>query len=164
MDGTPHVDAGQVFWPSSRADLLDVVLSLVKRFTGVTSLTLDSDGDVSLRYGETTIVVRVDPDSPVVSLFSPVLVKVECSFELLQSLNEFNHSSQFAKLCLLGPTVFAVTEIHGKPFVPHHLEEALKFFGSFCDEKARELAGRFGTVERLDGKDRRGPTPMESVN
>jgi T3SS (YopN, CesT) and YbjN peptide-binding chaperone 1/T3SS (YopN, CesT) and YbjN peptide-binding chaperone 3 len=162
---TSNETASRAFCPRSRSELLKVVVGVVQRSTGIPSLVPDSDGDVSLTYGSATVFVRVDPNAPLVSLFSPVLANTDSSFALLEALNELNHSFQLVKFSHLGTTVFAVAEIRATPFISDHLEKTLEFFGKLCDEKVGELHSRFGERGTPRGqKAHPAKTPTESVN
>jgi len=120
------------------------VSDFLARFTGITELTFDGDGDIPLRHGSAMIFVRVHEQPPMIELFSPVLRDVTHEAGLVEALNELNSRTRFVSFSAIGGGVVASHELFAQPFVPDHLGHALAVLSRTADEADDELQARFG--------------------
>jgi T3SS (YopN, CesT) and YbjN peptide-binding chaperone 1/T3SS (YopN, CesT) and YbjN peptide-binding chaperone 3 len=131
------------------APTIDQVAPLVEEalrvFLGVEELERDRDGDIPIRAGSAMLFVRtVDSVPPIVSIFSPVLVGVERSPDLLEALNEINDRVMFGRVFWHGGNVVAMTELMALRISPEQIAFACLELGALADRLDDDLRERFG--------------------
>ncbi|HZE65625.1 MAG TPA: hypothetical protein VE081_03285 [Sporichthyaceae bacterium] len=104
----------------------------------------DKDGDIPIRAGSAMIFIRVATNSPVVELFSPLLLDAPGDALALERINRANRSIRFAKLTWTGGRVMVNHEIWCEPFVPELLIGAVGVMMSLADELDDRLRAEVG--------------------
>lgn len=106
----------------------------------------DADGDIPVRSGSAMVFVRVLPGSPVIELFSPLLLDVQGSALVLERITRLNRRMRFVSFLWDAGTVYARTQLFCQPFVSEHLRHALMVISEVADrlddEMRPELGGR----------------------
>ncbi|MCL4744601.1 MAG: hypothetical protein KJZ83_04210 [Burkholderiaceae bacterium] len=125
-------------------DPAQLLLKMVEDATGLKDLEYDRDGDIGVFFGSMVAFVRLTGDPPNVRIFSPLIVEVEETDELLARINEINRGTGHMHLFLDDETVYAVSEIAATPLVREHLERGLNNFCQIADGLDDLLEAEFG--------------------
>lgn len=129
----------------SDAGLVSRLVAVLREATGNETLAPDLDGDVAVRRGGVAVYVRMhDTGLPQVVLHAPLLLDVESSPVLLDTLNALNGPGSGVRFFLHDRTVVAYTEIPALPFVADHVSQALDAFCLLCDGLPQRLREEFG--------------------
>jgi hypothetical protein len=119
-----------------------VVATLLK--TTPEALSVDPDGDISIRSGSAMVFVRVRDNPPLVDVFSPILTEVEPSEKLYVKLSELTNRMPIGRLYCASDTVWASVPVFGRDFQPTHLMLAVQVMTGLADELDDRLHGEFG--------------------
>lgn len=130
--------------PQSREELQAAVRTALSGVLGSMDVAVDNDGDFPIRYGTAMVFIRVAPNQPVVDVFSPLVRDIAPTDGLLHRLNELNQQVLGARLSYGGGAVVATMQLPGTPFVPEHLEWALRVMGDLADNLDEQLQREFG--------------------
>lgn len=121
--------------------LMERVLEVFRKVTGIASLTCDEDGDISITYG--TIMVRAFPLQNKVRLFSGLITGMDESPALLRKLNQLNVGPYGIRCFLHEKTIIAAFDLLANPFVPEHLAEEIREFSEVAEGLALVLRAEF---------------------
>jgi hypothetical protein len=102
----------------------------------------DADGDFALRVGSTMVFVRATADAQEVLVFSAVVHDVEGRSRAMEVLSELNTEARFVRFMLIRDRVFVSLSIFAQPFVPAHLQQALRTVSVVSDEIDEHLASK----------------------
>ena len=122
----------------------------------------DPDGDIPVPYGSSLVFVRVDPEAPVVHLFSPVVLDVTDRERAAFEVNVLNRDVGFLSFHLSGDRIVALLQLPAWPFVPEHLRTMLASMSERLDDLDEDLAARVGgrvCGDPSDGEARPVPVP-----
>lgn len=116
----------------------------------------DPDGDIPVPYGSSLVFVRVEPEAPVVHLFSPVVLDVTDRERAAFEVNVLNRDVEFLTFHLSGDRIVARLQLPAWPFVPEHLRTMLAGMSSKLDDLDDDLAVRVGGRVCGDSSEARG--------
>ena len=102
----------------------------------------DADGDFALRVGSTMVFVRATADAQEVLVFSAVVHDVEGRSRAMEVLSDLNTEARFVRFMLIRDRVFVSLSIFAQPFVPAHLQQALRTVSVVSDEIDEHLASK----------------------
>ena len=120
------------------------LLSTIKRFTGLTDLQYNQDGNIGMRLGSLLAFVRYDEHPPSIRFHSPLVSGIEESPELYARLNELNSGVGCMHFFYHNNRVIAVSDIPAVPFHAGHFLQAFKMFYEIADGVDELLVGEFG--------------------
>ena len=121
--------------------LMELVLEVFRRVTGISDLELDSDGDVTVLYRD--LFLYATPLVGTVRFLAALVTGVVESPALLRRLNDLNTGPHAARCVLCGDRVFASMDVLATPFVSEHIEQAIKDFSQTVETFARQLRDEF---------------------
>jgi hypothetical protein len=119
-----------------------VVAALLK--TTPDALSVDPDGDISIRAGSAMVFVRVRDNPPLIDVFSPILTGIEPSEKLYTKLSELTNRMPIGRLYCTSDTVWASVPVFGRDFQATHLMLAVQVMTGLADELDDRLHGEFG--------------------
>jgi hypothetical protein len=128
--------------------MMDNVLEVFRKVTGIADLKCDDDGDISVSYG--AIVVRAFQVQNKLRLFSGLMADIEESPALLKKLNQLNLGPYGIRCLVHENTVVAAFDLMASPFVAEHLVKEIREFSQAAEGMALELHAEFddhGLVE-----------------
>ena len=137
--------------PTSQAHLDAMVAAELEQILE-SPVMRDNDGDFAFRVGTTMVFVRTTPDMREALIFSVIVYEVEGRSRAVEILNDLNAEARFVSFDLVRDMVFVQMSVLTHPFVPAHLQQAVKAVSEVADgideELARKLHGRtaFGTI------------------
>lgn len=102
----------------------------------------DADGDFALRVGSTMVFVRATTDAQEVLVFAALVHDVEGRSRAMEVLSDLNTEARFVRFMLIKDRVFASLSIFAQPFVPAHLQQALRAVTGVADEIDDHLAAK----------------------
>jgi len=145
-DDAPWENGDRPATPVSEPELVERVRRVV---AGVMDLELDSleieeKNGIPVRAGTAMVYVRVRGETPVIEVFSPLLLEVARTPELLEKLNDINMRSSFVKTFVANEIVYGTVQLRGSDFDPGHLEHALRLMTTFAEDMDEKLQGDFG--------------------
>jgi hypothetical protein len=120
------------------------VRDLVRELADSDQIDYDDDGDLVLRFGSAVVFVRVLEQPLLVRVLSPLLEDVDAGPALVERLNDLNAQVHFARLVLVGTTVWVAIDLFCMPLAPAHVAYALRLVGEVADELDDALQGEFG--------------------
>jgi len=135
--------------------VMDQVLSVFQKVTGIADLEFDEDGDVSVRYG--VILVAAAQLDDRIRLFSALTTDIPESLALLRKLNQMNDGAHPVRFFLREGTVYAVLDVAADPFVPKHLAAALAEFTEVAEGMAIVLNAELSSQAVIAPS---GPAPL----
>ncbi|WP_139131574.1 T3SS (YopN, CesT) and YbjN peptide-binding chaperone 1 [Micromonospora halophytica] len=132
--------------PLEEVPLEEAVKQVVALMTKVSAedLKIDGDGDIEIRAGSAAVFVRTRDAPPLVDVFSPVLMDVEQTHELLIRLSEFSNRLPIGRLYYAAETVWASIPVYGRYFQSAHLMLAVQVMIGLADELDDRLKAEFG--------------------
>lgn len=137
--GGYHPEQLRAVVPESRADLEGLIQTQLTGLIGHSPLR-DADGDFGLRVGSAMVFVRVTPDAREVIVFSAIVHDVEGRSRAMEVLSDLNTDARFVRFFLIRDKVFVSLSFFSDPFVPAHLEQALKIVSLISDQIDSQLA------------------------
>lgn len=105
-------------------ELRDLVAEAVSSVVDV-EVEFDPDGDVPVPVGSTVVYVRVEEDSPSVTLFAAVLRDVRWTPRVGHTLNEVNKSVRYGRVVFHAGHVLLEYRMFTGTFVPALLRHAV---------------------------------------
>lgn len=130
--------------PASHERLLEQVKGVMKSVLGTDTIVTDDDDDIPVRGESVVTYVRVQKDSPVVSVFAPIIWGIGAPPDILQTVNEINSSIRFGRAIWDGKGIVLVAEVLGSPLAAEQLEMAFRVVTLFGDQYAKRLQERYG--------------------
>ena len=130
--------------PAPQQNLPLLLLEAIRETTGATDLELDSDDEVTIRFGSSLVSVRPYADRPYALVYSTLLRNVELNDQLLRTINDLNARERLVRWFVSGASVFAVAEICLAPFVPEHVKTGFTHFCHVVDGVDQVLQADFG--------------------
>lgn len=138
----PPVDLSAMA-PRDPDQLRDAVAEVVTGLTGEEA-EFDADGDIPVASERTTVFVRVDEDSPTVSVFAPLLHDVRWTPRVGHALNQANRHLRYAKVYYEGGWIVVNVYLPGMPFAPDQLRLALQSMDGLVEMLTARLQERIG--------------------
>ena len=130
--------------PQNVDELRAALEETLLRFTELSELVHDDDGDIPLTWGSTVVFVRVNDEAPVVRVLAPVLVDAQPSAALMEAVSDINRTYLFVSAFWDGSSVVLTLDINGNPYVEEHVVQGIKTLGEIADELDDDLQRRFG--------------------
>ncbi len=121
--------------------LMKKVLEVFRHVTGIAKLKLDEDGNVLVFHRGRPVYAM--PLEKKVCLSSPLATGEIETPALLHKLNELNLELSGLRCVFRGGTVFASFDIQADPFIPEHLELAIKEISETAEKLALLLCDVF---------------------
>ncbi|HLL64795.1 MAG TPA: hypothetical protein VK453_03495 [Micromonosporaceae bacterium] len=152
-DGTLSTDESATGRGTSRLSdavaglpLAEQVTTVVARLQKTTpeALSVDPDGDISIRAGSAMVFVRVRDSPPLIDVFSPLLTEVPAGQKLYAKLSELTNRMPIGRLYHSNETVWASVPVFGRDFQPTHLMLAVQVMTGLADELDDRLQVEFG--------------------
>jgi hypothetical protein len=113
----------------------------------------DRDGDVAIRVGSAMLFLRSATDAQEVVLFAPVVHEVAGGrSRATEVLNDLNVEARWVKFQLVRDRVFVVSSVPARPFVPAHLQQAVRIMAETADSVDDELARKLNGRTTFDGQ------------
>lgn len=146
-EGTPRLDSHDAvaLLPLGRTQLDALVDAELTAMFGHAPLR-DEQGDVAIRVGSAMLFLRTAPDAREVVLFAPLVHDVDGRSRAMEVLNDLNVEARWVKFQLVRDRVFVTVSVQARPFVPAHLNQAVRYMSEVADfvddELARKLNGR----------------------
>jgi len=100
----------------------------------------DAEGDVAIRVGSTMLFLRTSSDGQEVVLFAPVVHDIAGRSRAAEVLNDLNVEARWVKFQLIKDRVFVTISVLSRPFVPAHLQQAVRILSDVADGIDNELA------------------------
>jgi T3SS (YopN, CesT) and YbjN peptide-binding chaperone 1 len=134
---------------AGRGSLRARVEEMLKQVLGTKTLVTAPNGSWPLRRGSTTFWVDVlepspPPPPPMVIIFSPMLLGVRKTPELLDAINQMNVQGRFARAAWMDDRVMVGTELVADTLDPQELAVAIDAVGWLADTYDDELQAHFG--------------------
>lgn len=143
QEGRPVLDT-VVFMPEGPADLAAVVLRQLEEKYGDDDVVVDDDGDFLVRGLGFPLWVRVHSDQPAVEIFTRAVRGVHSRRATAAELAVLNRDSAWCMWKQRGRDVWQESVVHGRPYVPRHLDAMLDVFGAALKQTRDDLAFRVG--------------------
>lgn len=147
LHGSPDIDgedvtAGVAVNPGHLKDMIEAELA---GMFGHRPLR-DSEGDLTVRVGSTMLFVRTATDHREIIVFAALVHELEGRSRAMEILSDLNTEIRFVKFQLIRDRVFVSMSVLAHPFVPAHLNQAVRLVSDVADgidnELARRLRGR----------------------
>jgi hypothetical protein len=106
--------------------LMEDLLDVFRRVTGIADLECDEDGDISIFRGG--IHVWATQVENRVRMFSALISDLAETPAILRRLNELNKGSHGFRCALNNGTIYASVDILANPFIPEHFEVGIEEF------------------------------------
>lgn len=134
-----------------RSDMVvSYVRDLLEHLTG-TRPEPDDDGDLLICFAGATFYARVvNPENPVVQIFSVAVAELAESPELFAAINEINRNIGFARTFLVGDQLLVETEIWGADVNPSNFRHACGNIAAVTDDYGPQVIERFGGKPRFE--------------
>jgi hypothetical protein len=120
------------------------LLAAIREITGFGDLEFDTDGDICLPRGSQVVFVRRLGPMPFVRIWSPLVLGVDETSELLGQLNSLNASAGLVRFSIHDGVVFAEADVAAEPIVAKHVDLALRRFCGATDAVDVMLQRGFG--------------------
>jgi len=132
--------------PGSEPDEAEASLKrALGEFMAGASLVADRDGDLPIRVGSALIFVRpVAGRPPLLQIFSPIVVGVDLTPALLDSLNDINRGILFGRIFWAEREVVVSMELTAVGMTAPQIAFACVQLGNLADHLDDVLRGRFG--------------------
>ena len=127
--------------PRSREHLNELVDGELAQMFGHAPMR-DAEGDVAIRVGSTMLFLRTAPDGAEVVVFAAVVHDVAGRSRAAEVLNDLNVEARWVKFQLVRDRVFVTVSVLARPFVPAHLQQAVKILAETADGIDDELAAK----------------------
>ena len=102
----------------------------------------DDEGDVAIRIGSTMLFLRTSADAREILVFAAVVHDVEGRSRAMEVLNDLNVEARWVKFRLVRDRVFVTVSVFARPFVPAHLQQAVRIVSETADGIDDELAAK----------------------
>lgn len=102
----------------------------------------DSEGDLTVRIGSTMLFVRTSLDHREIIVFAALVHEVEGRSRAMEILSDLNTEVRVVKFLLIRDQVFVTMSVLAHPFVPAHLNQAVRLLSEVADGIDNELASR----------------------
>ncbi len=129
--------------PANRQDLDNLVAAELQRSFGHPPLR-NEQGDVAIRVGSAILFLRSSEDASELILFSPLVHDVNGRSRACEVLNDLNVESRYGRFALHRDRVYVQVSVPARPFVPAHLNQALRAVSQIADGIDEELAVKLG--------------------
>ena len=125
-------------------NLSKLLLATLKKTTGISDLTFDDDGDISIRSGSALTFVGLIDDPPYVRIYSPILVDVEDNAAICGRLNDINATETLMRFIFRNGIIYSVADVSASPFVGAHVAQAFVHVCAIADGMDSLLQEEFG--------------------
>ena len=140
--GTPVIDLDDVIAtvPGSQEHLNDLVDEELTEMFGHRPIR-DAEGDIAIRVGSTMLFLRTATTAEIV-VFATVVHDVAGRSRATEVLNDLNVDARWVKFQLIRDRVFVTLSVLARPFVPAHLQQAVRIMSEVADGIDDELAAK----------------------
>lgn len=138
-DEVSSQEAAVAILARDQAELEDLVSAQLAAVFGRQPLR-DSDGDHAIRVGSTMVFVRVVPDCREIIVFAPLVHDIAGRSRAAEVLNDLNAESRWVRFALIRDRVFGSMSVLARPFVPAHLQQAVRELADVADAIDDNLA------------------------
>lgn len=136
--------------PASRDHLDALIDQQLTEMFGYSPLR-DADGDVAIRVGSTMLFLRTSADAREIVVFAAVVHDVAGRSRAAEVLNDLNVEARWVKFQLIRDRVFVTTSVLARPFVPAHLQQAVRIVSDVADGVDDELAAKLNGRTTFSG-------------
>jgi hypothetical protein len=133
LDSVPAIQNGSC--------LMEQLLDVFRRVTGLADLEFDEDGDVSIHRGDVPVWATQVENR--VRMVSVLIRDVAETPALLRRVNELNKGSHGFRCSLNKGTIYASFDILANPFIPEHFELGIEEFSGTAVRLASLLRDEF---------------------
>ncbi len=148
VEEIPSVDPAEIeaLLPSPRdaEDLRKELEATVRGMLQLDELYIDADGDIPIKWGTTSVFVRVSKAAPVVNVFAPLIVEVPSGAALLEAANSINQRYNVVRAFVEGDSMLMAADVMARPYVSAHVVETIQLIGEIADELDEELQSQLG--------------------
>jgi hypothetical protein len=132
-------------FPSTSQELQALTDATVKEYLELDhEVCHDDDGDIPIAGAKVPVWIRVWEDSPLVQVFSHVVVKVANAGQARIEADILNRAHRQLKFTVEDRTVVATIDLPGAPYVTQHLRDAIDLARETLVVLADDLALRTG--------------------
>jgi len=135
--------------PLNHDELMLRLVSVLKGATGLVDLVANDLDEITIRFEEIIVGVRLAGEDSFVQFVTPLLHDVEVSPELLTRMNEINNRQFVSRYFIDEGTICCVAELPINPFI---CELVGSFLAGFCrttNETASDLRSEFGVDREM---------------
>jgi hypothetical protein len=127
----------------------------IATYLGIQKVEVDSDGDIPIKAGSAVCYARLfdGGNGPVFRVFSPLLLDVPKTEQLLERLNELNQTSHYVRFFWQSEQVFCSTDVPAENLLPDQIENSLLAVSWHADKFDDELKAAFGGRRMLEDED-----------
>ena len=140
--------------PDSHEDLVAMVTAALAGESGAT-VHRDSDGDFPFSAGRVPFWIRVQPDKPMVSIFSFMVVSVRNVRQARIEVGLLNRRQDYLRFTLHDGTITATLDLLAAPFVSELFRNMVTMVCEQLDEISIDTAARVGGRLWLDDMEER---------
>jgi hypothetical protein len=136
------------------------VLQAVATVLGLSSVTVDDDGDIPIQQGSAVCFARLldGPTGPLFRVFAPMLRGVVESKALLERLNALNASVPYLRFFWVDGVIFCAMDLPAENLKREEIANVLFVVGWFADKLDDLLKKDFGG-ERMVEEELPKPAP-----
>lgn len=138
--------------PGSQEHLNDLVDEELTEMFGHRPIR-DDEGDIAVRVGSTMLFLRTSSDGREIVVFATVVHDVAGRSRATEVLNDLNIDARWVKFQLIRDRVFVTLSIPARPFVPAHLQQAVRIMSEVADGIDEELAAKLNGRTTFDDRD-----------
>lgn len=113
----------------------------------------DDEGDIAIRVGSTMLFLRTSSDGREIVVFATVVHDVAGRSRATEVLNDLNVDARWVKFQLIRDRVFVTLSVPARPFVPAHLQQAVRIMSEVADGIDEELAAKLNGRTTFDDRD-----------
>lgn len=132
----------EVGFPTTRAELAEMVKTTVAEHLGTAELKTDDDGDIPIRARKVPLWVRVLDDGATVRIFSHVVVSVLSARQARIEADILNRRHRQLKFTVQDRRVIAAIDLPMVPFAAQHLRDMVDYADATLNDVAEDLALR----------------------
>ena len=115
----------------------------LRRYLETDEIIVDDDGDRPIRFDDAMVFVRVMSDPGYVAVFSPAILGVTRTPELVDAVNDINCSIRIARASVAGEAVVIAAEVEDQGDITDGLTGALNAVSSLSNFYGTDLRSRF---------------------
>lgn len=127
-----------------QGELAERLLAAVRDITGIEDLDYDQDGDIGIRFGSVSTLIRLVGSPAYVRFLAPLLREVRETPQLYARLNGINGSIGHMHLFYREGTICAISDMTAAPIYLAHLATALRHFCEIANGLDDLLEAEFG--------------------
>ena len=136
----------------------------VSQLLGVEKLQVDQDGDIPIRSGSSVTFARLldGPTGPMFRVFSPLLLDIKGSPELLGKLNELNSGAPYVRFFWTNDAVYCAADLKADTLDPGEIKNVLDAVTWHADQFDDALKKEFGGRRMMENEEPPKPAAQDS--